>query len=450
MTESVFGVLLSHPGSSGALRDHRDTCERVHEAGGFVVVASDLLALCVVEAPGTWGADAVIGSAQRFGVPLGFGGPHAGFMATREEHKRSLPGRLVGVSVDSEGRRALRLALQTREQHIRREKATSNICTAQVLLAVIAAMYAVYHGPEGLRGIAHRVEELTSRFVATLRNADLEVSSDTWFDTVTVRVPARGSQIIEAARRAGFNLRPIDDDHVGVSFDETHDGVTLTRLLEVFDIVEPADAVAASGIPSDLARRTEFLSADVFGSYHSETEMLRYLRRLADRDVALDRSMIPLGSCTMKLNATTEMIPITWEGFADVHPFAPIDQVGGYTDLFDDLEEWLADITGYHSVSLQPNAGSQGEYAGLMAIRAYHRSRGDLARTVCLIPSSAHGTNAASAVMAGMDVVVVALRRLRQRRHRRPAVEGRHARRDTRGTDGDLSVHPRGLRGDHR
>ena len=402
----VFGVLVQYPGSSGALRDHAPLIAAAHEQGALVAVATDLLALTMLRPPGDIGADLVIGSAQRFGVPLGFGGPHAAFLACRDAHKRTMPGRLVGMSVDAQGRPALRLALQTREQHIRREKATSNICTAQVLLAVIAGLYAVYHGPEGLRAIATRVHRLTTTLAGGLSSGGAEVVNSAWFDTLTVRVPGRAAAVLAQARAAGINLRPVDADTVGVALDETTTPDTVERVLAAFGIDGPAGE-SHDTIPATLARTTGFLGHEVFHRYRSETEMLRYLRRLADRDLALDRTMIPLGSCTMKLNATTEMEPITWPEFAGLHPFAPADQTEGYTQLIAELEAWLCEITGYDAVSLQPNAGSQGELAGLLAIRAYHRGRGDHERTVCLIPASAHGTNAASAVMAGMRVVVV-------------------------------------------
>ena len=408
--DGVFGALFSLPTSSGRVIDWSDAIARVHELGGIAVVATDPLACVLTVPPGQLGADIAIGSAQRFGVPMGFGGPHAGFLAAHDRAARSMPGRIVGVSVDTEGRPALRLALQTREQHIRREKATSNICTAQVLLANIAGLYAAWHGRDGLTRIAERVQRLTSIAAAGLRAGDLEIVNDSWFDTLTIAVPS-ASEAIAAALDAGFNIRPVDDSHVGVTFDET------TTIQEVCAIVaalggQPIDEtqydLAPDGLTERMRRTDEFLTQSVFERYHSEHEMLRYLRRLSDRDLALDRTMIPLGSCTMKLNATSEMVPITWPEFSDIHPFAPVDQAAGYLELIHDLEARLAEITGYAAVSLQPNAGSQGEYAGLLAIRAYHRSRGDLGRTVCLIPSSAHGTNAASAVMAGMDVVVVA------------------------------------------
>ena len=404
--EGVVGVLVQYPGSSGALVDLAEVCERVHAAGGMVVAATDLLASVVLEPVGSLGADIAVGSAQRFGVPLGFGGPHAGFIAVRDEHVRALPGRLVGVSEDASGRIGYRLALQTREQHIRRERATSNVCTAQVLLAVVAGMYAVWHGPDGLTEIAERVHRLTGRLAASLEAIDgVSVANDRFFDTLTVRADA--DAVVAAARERGINLRRIDDDRVGVSLDETVDDEVLTAVVESFGGTELVET-AAAGIPEELRRRSPFLEHPVFNSYRSEHEMLRYLRRLSDRDLALDRTMIPLGSCTMKLNATAEMIPMTWPEFSDIHPFAPLDQAAGYMELIDDLSRYLAELTGYDAVSLQPNAGSQGELAGLLAIRAYHRSRGEPERVVCLIPQSAHGTNAASAAMAGMQVVVVA------------------------------------------
>ncbi len=405
--EGLFGALLQYPGSSGALRDDTEIIERVHSQGALATVSADLLALCLVRPPGEIGADIVVGSAQRFGVPLGYGGPHAAFLACREEHKRTLPGRLVGVSVDSQGRPALRLALQTREQHIRREKATSNICTAQVLLAVISGLYAQYHGPSGLRVIAERVHELTTRLAAGLRGGGVEVPTEHFFDTITVRVPGRAEEVGAAARIRRINLRIVDADTLGISLDETTTAETLDAVLAAFGVSAAGESGIRS-IPPALKRSGDILNHPVFSQHRSETQMLRYLRRLADVDLALDRTMIPLGSCTMKLNATTEMMPITWPEFGAIHPFAPVDQTRGYQQLFQDLERWLCEVTGYAAVSLQPNAGSQGELAGLLAIRAYHRDRGDEHRTVCLIPASAHGTNAASAVMAGMRVVVVA------------------------------------------
>ena len=403
----VFGVLLAYPGSSGAVVDHSALIARVHDEGGLVAVTADLLALVLLQPPGAMGADLVVGSAQRFGVPLGYGGPHAGYIACRDAHKRTLPGRLVGVSVDAKGRRALRLALQTREQHIRREKATSNICTAQVLLAVIAGLYAVYHGPEGLTAIASRVHRRTSGLADALNAAGIELVNDTWFDTITVRAAGRAVEIAGAARERGVNLRVVDADTLGIALDETTMPGDIAAVLAAFGVTTEAGE-GRNAISATLARTEPFLTHDVFHRYRSETEMLRYLRRLADRDLALDRTMIPLGSCTMKLNATTEMEAITWPEFGGLHPYAPVTQAMGYTEMIEDLETWLCEITGYDAVSLQPNAGSQGELAGLLAIRAFHRGRGDHQRTVCLIPASAHGTNAASAVMAGMRVVVVA------------------------------------------
>ena len=402
-----FGALFSLPTSSGAMTDWRGAIAEVHAVGGLAVVATDLLACVLTVPPGHIGADIAIGSAQRFGVPMGFGGPHAAFIAASEQVARALPGRLVGISTDTAGRPALRLALQTREQHIRREKATSNICTAQVLLANISAFYAAWHGPDGLRRIAERVHRLTSIAAATLINAGVGVVNETWFDTLQVRVDA--ADVHRRADASGINLRHVDERTIGVSFDETSTLSTVHAVLAACGVVIALDDLpddAPDGL--DERRRDQFLAQAVFNRYHSEHEMLRYLRRLADKDLALDRTMIPLGSCTMKLNATAEMVPITWPEFANVHPFAPDEQTSGYRSMIGQLEQMLAAITGYHAVSLQPNAGSQGELAGLLAIRAYHRSRGEGDRSVCLIPSSAHGTNAASAVMAGMKVVVVA------------------------------------------
>ena len=403
----AFGVLLQYPGSSGAIRDHRDVADSFHEANAVVVVAADLLSLTMLTPPGEWGADIAVGSAQRFGVPFGYGGPHAGFISTRKKLVRGLPGRLVGVSKDSAGRLAYRLALQTREQHIRREKATSNVCTAQVLLAVIAGLYGCWHGPEGLKAIAGEVNRLTTFLAEGLAESAYRLTSETWFDTITVRTPGRATEIIARALKAGINLGFVDDDHVRISLDEKTTEKIVLKVLVAFGAKRPHSS-GVGGVPVEATRKSAFMTHPVFSLHQSEHEMLRYLRRLADRDLALDRSMIPLGSCTMKLNATTEMNPMTWSGFADIHPYVPIDQATGYMELIRELEAYLADITGYDTVSLQPNAGSQGELAGLLAISAYHRSRGDEHRDVCLIPASAHGTNAASAVMAGMRVVVVA------------------------------------------
>jgi glycine dehydrogenase len=403
-----FGVLLQYPGSSGRLRDDRGVVEAAHERGALVAVAADLLALTLVTPPGELGADAVVGNSQRFGVPLGFGGPHAAFLATRDDYKRTLPGRLVGVSIDGQGRTAYRLALQTREQHIRREKATSNICTAQVLLAVIAGLYGAYHGPVGLRAIAERVHGLARLLARSLRDGGVEVVTETFFDTITVRVPGRATEIAAAVRARRINLREVDADTLGIALDETTTHAVVADVCAAFGVAVADDPGAADReIPSTLRRTSEYLTHPAFHQHRSEHQMLRYLRRLADRDLALDRTMIPLGSCTMKLNATAEMIPITWPEFARIHPFAPMDQAQGYVQVLDDLERWLAAITGYDAISLQPNAGSQGEYAGLLAICKFHASRGEKQRDVCLIPASAHGTNAASAAMAGLRVVVV-------------------------------------------
>ncbi len=411
---TAFGLLLQYPGSSGAVRNLSAIIEAAHQRGVMVTVAADLLALTLLRAPGELAADIAVGSAQRFGVPLGFGGPHAGYMAVREGLQRLLPGRLVGVSVDADGERAYRLALQTREQHIRREKATSNICTAQVLLAVVASMYAVYHGPTGLASIARRAHRYAAVLAAGLRAADIALVSDDFFDTIQARVPGRAHAVVLAARHAGVNLRLVDADTVGVSCDEMTRRPHLEVVWEAFGApvgeIDALDASVPDALPGELLRESAYLAHPVFSENHSETAMLRYLHRLADKDYALDRGMIPLGSCTMKLNATAEMEPITWPEFAGIHPFAPVEQARGYLQIIDDLQRWLAEITGYAAVSLQPNAGSQGEFAGLLAIRAYHRAAGQDHRDVCLIPSSAHGTNAASAVMAGMRVVVVACR----------------------------------------
>ncbi|MEV6519239.1 aminomethyl-transferring glycine dehydrogenase [Micromonospora chalcea] len=401
-----FGLHLQYPGASGAVRDHRALVEAAHGVGALVTVAADLLALTLLRPPGEIGADIAAGTTQRFGVPMSFGGPHAGYLAVRSGLERMLPGRLVGVSRDADGNPAYRLALQTREQHIRREKATSNICTAQVLLAVMAGMYAVYHGPDGLRAIARRTHEAAARLAAGLRAGGVDVADVPFFDTVTAVVPGRATQVVAAAAERNVNLRLVDADRVGVSCDETTTGAHLQAVWAAFG-VDGFDGDADAGLPDGLARTSGFLTHPVFHSHHSETAMLRYLRRLADFDYALDRGMIPLGSCTMKLNATTEMEPITWPEFAHLHPFAPAAQTAGYRELIAQLEGWLAEVTGYDAVSVQPNAGSQGELAGLLAIRGYHRERGEAHRDVCLIPSSAHGTNAASAVMAGMRVVVV-------------------------------------------
>ncbi len=401
-----FGLHLQYPGASGAVRDHASVVGAAHAAGALVTVAADLLALTLLRPPGEIGVDIAVGTTQRFGVPMGFGGPHAGYLAVRAGLQRMLPGRLVGVSRDADGESAYRLALQTREQHIRREKATSNICTAQVLLAVMAGMYAVYHGPDGLRAIGARTHAMAARLAAGLRAGGVDVADVLFFDTVSAVVPGRAAAVVAAAAQRGVNLRLVDADRVGVSCDETTTEAHLAAVWAAFGVPVFTGAVDTA-LPPALARTSDFLTHPVFGAHRSETAMLRYLRRLADLDYALDRGMIPLGSCTMKLNATTEMEPVSWAEFAQVHPLAPESQTAGYRELIAQLEGWLAEVTGYDAVSVQPNAGSQGELAGLLAIRAYHRSRGAEHRNVCLIPSSAHGTNAASAVMAGMRVVVV-------------------------------------------
>ena len=410
-----FGVLLQYPQTLGSVQDYRSLVEAAHAQGALVAVATDLLALALLTPPGEWGADIAVGSAQRFGVPLGFGGPHAGFMACRDAYKRNMPGRLVGVSRDAQGAPALRLALQTREQHIRREKATSNICTAQVLLAVMAAMYAVWHGPQGLERIARRVAAHTARLNAALGGLGLKVRNATYFDTLCIETGEHTQAILAAAREARINLRVVDDATVAVSLDETVVLEDVRALVNVFarGAGKQADSAqleadAGLGVPQSLLRSTAVLSHPIFSRIRSETDMLRYLRGLSDKDLALDRTMIPLGSCTMKLNATAEMIPITWPEFANVHPFAPAEQAQGYAQLVQELSAALCQITGYDAISLQPNSGAQGEYAGLLAIRAYHQARGEHQRDICLIPASAHGTNPASAQMAGMEVVVVA------------------------------------------
>ena len=409
-----FGLLLQYPASTGAILDHRQLVRRAHAAGALVAVAADLLALTLLTPPGEFGADVAIGSAQRFGVPLGFGGPHAAYFATRDAFRRDMPGRLVGRSIDRFGKPALRLAMQTREQHIRREKATSNICTAQVLLANIASMYAVYHGPQGLERIARRVHRLTAILARGLRQLGHNVEQAHFFDSISVAGARPAHELLAKARAAGINLRPIDAQRVGVSLDETCERAAVEALWQVFaapgQMLPDFAALAADcgdRLPAPLLRESAFLQHEVFNRYHSETELMRYLRRLADKDLALDRTMIPLGSCTMKLNAASEMIPVTWPEFGALHPFAPSEQTQGYRQLTDELQAMLCAATGYDAVSLQPNAGSQGEYAGLLAIRAWHASRGEAQRDVCLIPSSAHGTNPATAQMAGMRVVVV-------------------------------------------
>ncbi|ERH53599.1 glycine dehydrogenase [Ectopseudomonas chengduensis] len=411
---AYFGALLQYPASNGDIFDYRALVERFHAANALVAVAADLLALTLLTPPGEFGADVALGSAQRFGVPLGFGGPHAAYFATRDAFKRDMPGRLVGMSVDRFGKPALRLAMQTREQHIRREKATSNICTAQVLLANIASMYAVYHGPQGLIEIAQRVHSFTAILALGLTKLGHSVEQQHFFDTLSIKTGAKTAELHAKARAAGINLREIDAERLGLSLDETTDQAAVEALLNLFAADQAAPAVSdlaaqvASLLPQGLLRQSAILQHEVFNRYHSETELMRYLRKLADKDLALDRSMIPLGSCTMKLNAASEMIPVTWPEFGNLHPFAPVEQAAGYTQLTTELEAMLCAATGYDAVSLQPNAGSQGEYAGLLAIRAYHLSRGDDQRDICLIPQSAHGTNPATASMAGMRVVVTA------------------------------------------
>ena len=400
----AFGVLVQYPGSYGEVRDLTETISCCHQNNVLVGVASDLLALTVLKSPGSMGADVVLGSSQRFGVPMGYGGPHAAFFATRDEFKRSMPGRVIGVSVDSTGRQALRMAMQTREQHIRREKATSNICTAQALLAIMAGLFAMYHGPQGLRGIGERVHGLTSDLAASLKAGGYTLINETWFDTVCVAVD-NAADVIDKAESLGFNFRKIDENRIGVSLDETTTPDELVQICTVFGVDRDS---GTTGVPESVARAVDYLSHPLFHDYRTETEMLRYLKRLENKDISLTRAMIPLGSCTMKLNAAAEMIPVSWPEFARIHPFAPSHQVTGYHAMLQELSHWLTECTGYDAMSLQPNSGAQGEYAGLMAIRRYHRARGDAHRNVCLIPTSAHGTNPASAVMAGMKVVLVA------------------------------------------
>ncbi|MEM5317072.1 aminomethyl-transferring glycine dehydrogenase [Paraburkholderia sp. JHI869] len=420
-TAGAFGVLLQYPGVNGDVRDYRELAQAVHAAGGAVIAAADLLALTMLTPPGEWGADVAVGNSQRFGVPMGFGGPHAAYLAVKDEFKRQMPGRLVGVTVDANGKPALRLALQTREQHIRREKATSNVCTAQALLAIMASMYAVYHGPQGLKRIAQRVNRVAAILAAGAKQLGYTLVNEAFFDTLTFEAGPRTQALHDAALARGMNFRHVSETRVGVTVDETTSRADLADLLAVFaqaafagetPSLDKLDAeLTANGkvsFPAALARESAYLTHPVFNRHHSETEMLRYLRSLSDKDLALDRSMIPLGSCTMKLNATSEMLPVTWPEFGRIHPFAPAEQTVGYREMVDQLEQMLVAATGYAAVSLQPNAGSQGEYAGLLIIQAYHASRGQADRNVCLIPASAHGTNPASAQMAGMQVVVVA------------------------------------------
>ncbi|WP_413664539.1 aminomethyl-transferring glycine dehydrogenase [Microbulbifer sp. CNSA002] len=414
----LFGALLQYPGSTGRVRDLSDIIAKVHEANALVTVAADLMSLVALRAPGDMGADVVVGCNQRFGIPMGYGGPHAGFFAFREAYKRSAPGRIIGVSVDSKGKRALRMAMQTREQHIRREKANSNICTSQVLLAVMSAFYAIYHGPEGLKTIAARIQRLADILASALQQEGFNLAHDSWFDTLNVTVGAKQEEIYQRALAAEINLRKIGEDALGVSLSETATLQDVSDLINAFIGTEHSidlhtlDSEIASkgslGVPASLVRETEFLTHPVFNTYHSETEMLRYLKSLEAKDIALNHSMIPLGSCTMKLNATAEMIPVTWPEFGKLHPFAPVDQAEGYAEMFRQLQQMLSACTGYDAVSLQPNAGSQGEYAGLVAIKKYFEAKGETQRDICLIPASAHGTNPASAMMVSMKVVVVA------------------------------------------
>jgi glycine dehydrogenase len=416
-SQEIFGMLLQYPATDGAIYDYAEVIEQAHTAGAIVTVAADLLSLTLLKPPGEFGADIVVGNTQRFGIPLGYGGPHAAYFATKDAYKRQIPGRLVGVSKDKRGKAALRLSLQTREQHIRRDKATSNICTAQVLLAIMAGMYAVYHGAEGLKSIANRIHNLTTTLATGLTKLGYTLGDAPYFDTLQIQVTGTAAAILERAKSQQINLRSIDSDNVGISLDETTtpaDVMDLWRIFAgdkapdfTFSEIE-ASSSTSSIQTSTLARTSEYLTHPVFKNYHSETELLRYITRLQSKDLSLTHGMIPLGSCTMKLNATSEMVPVTWAEFGQIHPFAPVEQAQGYQVLFDDLERWLAEITGFDAISLQPNAGSQGEYAGLLVIREYHQQRGDIDRNVCLIPQSAHGTNPASAVMAGMQVVPIA------------------------------------------
>jgi glycine dehydrogenase len=408
----AFGLLLQYPGTYGHVRDLEPLIERAHTAGTLVTVAADLMSLLLLKSPGAQGADVVVGNSQRFGVPMGFGGPHAAFFATRDAYKRSTPGRIIGVSIDRHGNEALRMAMQTREQHIRREKATSNICTAQALLSIMAAFYAMYHGPAGLRRIAERIHYLAGLLANGLQAAGMVADNSVYFDTLTVSVGDQQQAIVARALAAGMNLRVVGSQKLGIALDETTTAEDIDQLLAAFSGANAAtpcreQAAPATVIPGNLQRTVDYLQHPLFNDYHSETEMLRYMRRLETRDIALNQAMIPLGSCTMKLNATTEMLPVTWAEFAGIHPFAPADQTEGYRELLEELEHMLKECTGYDAISLQPNAGSQGEYAGLLTIRRYHESRGDHQRDVCLIPSSAHGTNPASAALAGMRVVIV-------------------------------------------
>ncbi|WP_373541258.1 aminomethyl-transferring glycine dehydrogenase [Chamaesiphon sp.] len=416
-SREIFGMLLQYPATDGAVYDYQETIAQAHQAGAIVTVAADLLSLTLLKPPGEFGADIVVGNTQRFGIPLGYGGPHAAYFATKDAYKRQIPGRLVGVSKDKRGKTALRLALQTREQHIRRDKATSNICTAQVLLAIMAGMYAVYHGGEGLKAIATRIHHLTTTLATGVTKLGYSIGDAPYFDTLQVKIAGNATAILERAKSQQINLRSIDANNIGISIDETTTPADVMDLWRIFAGDKAPDftyseietSSSTSSIQtSTLARTSEYLTHPVFKNYHSETELLRYITRLQSKDLSLTHGMIPLGSCTMKLNSTSEMVPVTWAEFGQIHPFAPVEQAQGYQVLFDDLERWLAEITGFDAISLQPNAGSQGEYAGLLVIREYHHQRGDIERNVCLIPQSAHGTNPASAVMAGMQVVPIA------------------------------------------
>ena len=406
--ETYFGALLQYPGNDGAITEFYQEIKSVHDHNGLVIMATDLLALTLLKSPGELGADIAIGSSQRFGVPLGFGGPHAAFIATKEQYKRSLPGRLIGASIDADGRVAYRLALQTREQHIRREKATSNICTAQALLAIMAGFYAAYHGPEGLKQIAQSVHTKAIALAKEVNEVGYALKSSNFFDTVTIHTESKTKEVFSTAQQQMINIRMLDENYISISLDETTSDQEVQSITKLFkDIAKKDKVVSSYGLPSDIIRSSKYLTHPVFHLYRTETEMLRYIRKLCDKDIALDRAMIPLGSCTMKLNAASEMIPVGWEEFSNIHPYVPEDQVAGYKTLIEDLEIKLSEITGYAAVSLQPNAGSQGEYAGLLAIDAFHRSNGDQQRKICLIPESAHGTNPASAQMAGMRVVPI-------------------------------------------
>ena len=405
-SEEYFGCYYQYPAADGSIEDISVYVEQIHSQNGLFIVGTDLLAITLIQPPGEFGADIVVGSSQRFGVPMGFGGPHAGFIAVKDQYKRSLPGRLIGLTQDQQGRQCYRLALQTREQHIRREKATSNICTAQALLAIMSSFYAIYHGPSGLKEIATRVNSLTNNLAEKLLKKGYKIKNKSFFDTLVVEV-ANADEIHQKAYANKINLRNISATEVGISLDETTTDIDIEDVLNIFDDQTKGNDDKLEPWAKSLNRKSEFLAHEIFNSHHSETQILRYIRSLADKDIALDRSMIPLGSCTMKLNATSEMIPVGWNGFANIHPHAPLDQVEGYLEIISDLENWLSEITGYKAISLQPNAGSQGEYAGLLAIDSYHKSKNDGHRNICLIPESAHGTNPASAQMVGYEVVVI-------------------------------------------